>query len=437
MTTFPRNVNCYAKMAIVRHRAGLAADPLVNDLSADDGVDGSPDVGRPSPRNMRAHSPSNEGGSRIAFLDFLRSLAIILVLWDHLVGQWLGWRRRSWLPLTLVDRFGARPLGVIQDFGWLGVSLFFLISGFIISHVALNETRLVFATKRLLRIYPPLILAVVIAMAIERVREHWSIVDSGVGVVPHAHGLGDALWSASLLNYLEVPQPIVLGVAWSLVIEMLFYCMIFVVRPLLRRRGLASWLILCLVFVGLKSLRSFGPHYFLFVVSLSYVPVLVCGQAVWLRWMKRVPTWEFVAITLVAWVEFVYGLETIQPTFLAAGNEYGPSIVIAYALFVAALLGGSHLVARRWVSYVASRSYSLYLLHGPIGLVTLDASIGHLPYTACLALAIAVTLVATELSFRLVERPSQKLARTLLVRRGSTSTAPAMKAVTPSAGHVS
>jgi exopolysaccharide production protein ExoZ len=359
---------------------------------------------------------SRSRSDRIVFLDYLRSLAVLLVLWDHMVGQWLGWRRSGWLPLDKVDVYVTRPLDLIQDMGWLGVSLFFLISGFIISHVAATETRLEFSVKRLLRIYPPMILAVLVTMLFYVIRHHWQVIDSGVGIVPAVPSWHDALWSMTLVNYEMNPQPIVLGVAWSLVIEVCFYIMVFAIRPLLNYRGYASWTILAAVYVVLETMRHHGPHYFLLGVSISYIPLLVAGQALWLRWSGRVSTLHCAAITLVAWLIWIHGLATIQPTFLTAANSYGPSLLVAYGLFVVLLIRNPQIRSFKVVSFTAARSYSLYLLHAPVGLFVLDVLISHVSFTVALLAAVVAVFLAAEISYRFVELPTQRLGRRMLRR---------------------
>ncbi|MGX7681466.1 acyltransferase family protein [Jatrophihabitans sp. DSM 45814] len=376
---------------------------------------------------------------RILFLDYLRSSAVLLVLWDHMVGQWLGWNQRSWIPLKEVDRFVAGPLAIIQDFGWLGVSLFFLISGFIITHVAVSETSKAFAIRRILRIYPPLIVAVLAAVAIVVMRHWLSVGDSQLHRVPSMPTSSGTLWSMTLLNWVQSPQPIVLGVAWTLAIEVIFYLFVFAVRPLLGRKGLGTWLILGVIALVLWSMRMHGANYFLFAASVSYVPLLMLGQILWLMWSTRITVWHGVLLSVAAWIEFVVGLERLQPTFLTSANSYGVSVAIAYGAFVLAMLMNDRFPQPRIALFLANRSYSLYLLHGPIALFVLDATIGRFGFTASLVLAAAALLLSTELCYQLVERPSQRLAKLLTRRTASRpqTVAPSTLTATVAAGDTS
>ena len=93
---------------------------------------------------------------RLAHLDGLRGLAIALVLLFHAYAGWTGQ-----VP------YGAAyaDIGVFK-FGWLGVELFFLISGFVI-FMTLDKTASfgVFLYKRWVRLFPAMLLASALIVA--------------------------------------------------------------------------------------------------------------------------------------------------------------------------------------------------------------------------------------------------------------------------------
>jgi peptidoglycan/LPS O-acetylase OafA/YrhL len=103
-------------------------------------------------------------------IDPLRGAAILGVLLYHALGAsylhfqlpWKGqWRTTSpdW-TLNLLFPF---------TFGWAGVSLFFVISGFVIHHSTLRRSefsRSQFAARRFWRIYPPYVIAVLFFVAL-------------------------------------------------------------------------------------------------------------------------------------------------------------------------------------------------------------------------------------------------------------------------------
>jgi exopolysaccharide production protein ExoZ len=64
------------------------------------------------------------------------------------------------------------------------------------------------------------------------------------------------------------------------------------------------------------------------------------------------------------------------------------------------------------------RSYSLYLVHVPVGFTILTALVvtAKLPYTVALLVALVAVAIVTELAYRFVEKPSIRLGRRLTTR---------------------
>lgn len=345
--------------------------------------------------------------ARIGFLDWLRAAASLLVVWDHLVGEWLHAHSRGWLPLSIVQNYFTVPLVITQNLGWLGVVTFFLISGFIISSVSVTETTVAFVLKRVLRIFPPLIVAVLGTLLL-------TVADPGAATEMHGRiTLENVLLNFTLVNYLKVPQVVLVGVAWTLVIEVTFYGLMTFVARFLRSRlpAITPLLVMLAALWFLFTGRLFGPNYFLLAVTVSYLPLLVLGQLLWLRWSERISWLWFVGLTLGCWVLFVRGLWIYQPRWLDPAQSYGPSIILAYAVFVGLLAKNATIRTPVVVRFLAERGYSIYLIHWPVGRFVLDQLYGRLPFTAVLMITLAAILLVSEVVHRLVERPSQRLAR--------------------------
>ena len=110
-------------------------------------------------------------------LDGLRGLAVLIVVWHNvsLTGPGFG------------DGADAKVLGLISNLGWMGVELFFVLSGFLITGIlvdASNEPRPLrnFYMRRMLRIFPlyyaVLIVAFIILPALDA-RPAWSVAKDG------------------------------------------------------------------------------------------------------------------------------------------------------------------------------------------------------------------------------------------------------------------
>lgn len=342
----------------------------------------------------------------INFLNLLRGVAVLLVVYDHLGAIWPDAQGRSWIVTRVVRRWVSEPLGIIQDFGFFGVAVFFLISGFVITHVAQRESRLQFAVKRVLRIYPPLVVSILLIIAIAFIQDRPRL------------SFGQYLESFTLANYFRVPTFTASGVAWTLVIEMLFYLGVFITLPLLKKWPLvANAALLSSCALVILTARSFGSSYFLFAAAVAYVPYLLLGQLVYLRWSRRISTVDYAVFTLATYLVVVFGIRRIHTAFLPADNSYLISLGFAFAVFVVALMFEESIRVPGALARTSEISYSLYLIHGAIGFFVLDELVGRIPFTAAIAVAFGVGYCVAYVSHRFVELPSQRLARSLLNRR--------------------
>ncbi|MFI4966974.1 MAG: acyltransferase family protein [Caulobacterales bacterium] len=345
---------------------------------------------------------------RYVFLDYLRALAAWLVVWDHLANNFPNGQGLVFRPAELVRNNIAAPLGIIQDFGWFGVTVFFLISGFIISDRARVEGFSKFVVKRVLRIYPMLAIAVALACAF---------------MVPKAQvTLQNVALNLTLANYVMVPQVVLVGVAWTLVIEMVFY-ILTAATQFARESPHRIAFNLAVVALVIWKARAFGPQFFLFAASTSYLPILIAGQVVywWLAKRRLSAAWGF-AYLLVAYGLFLWGLRSMQPNFLPMTNSYLVSVAYALLLFVALL--HIRLPEQRVVRFLSDTSYSMYLLHGIVGWGVMLALMRRAPLSVAITAAAAASLAASYVTYRLVEQPSQRLARRLTRARRPAAATP-------------
>jgi peptidoglycan/LPS O-acetylase OafA/YrhL len=354
----------------------------------------------------------------IKSIAFLRGCAVLLVVWDHVIAGWTRGHGRSWIPLETVRDWFSDPLVIIQDFGFLGVAIFFLLSGYIISEVSTRESRAQFAIKRFLRIYPALIVSVLVLVGIDRIRPSFGLSD-------HSFGLAQSLWAMTLINYVRTAEGPVNGVAWSLVVEVLFYGLVFLCLPLLKRRPLVAVSVeLLVVFVVILMAKDFPidahqPNFFLLAASVAYLPLLFIGQAVWLWRSGRTDGRVASAIILVSWLLFVLGMRRIHTSFLEPANSYGVSVIVAVVLFVVAVINEDRIRLPRWIAAISVVSYSAYLVHGPLTEIVMDRLEPTFPFTVNLVIALLVLAVVALLMWRMVELPSQGFARWLLAARSS------------------
>jgi peptidoglycan/LPS O-acetylase OafA/YrhL len=346
--------------------------------------------------------------NRFVFLDLIRSVAAPLVFYSHVVEYWNNHGHSS--PVTdAISTYVNTPLSLLQDFGFFGVALFFLVSGFVVTHRASQERATEFTLKRVLRIYPVLF-AVVLLIGFFGGYLHLL----GAANLPKFTAL-NLVTNALLVNYFLLPQVVLILVAWTLAIEVVFYLLLLVLLPLIKRiTWVALTIELVLCWCAVEFARDFGGNVFLLAVTLSFLPVLLLGQICWAVWSGRIRFRYGALMGTAAWLIFVW-----------AGNRdmgrldhgYDSAVCIALLLFVALLLAEDHLRPTRAVSFLADRSYSIYLIHWFVALPLMAGLYPTVPAWLAIVCAVVATLMVVELSYRGIERPSQRLARRLTRRR--------------------
>ncbi len=343
-------------------------------------------------------------GMRFVLVDQLRALGALAVLWSHLVGAWLDANDRSWTGLDLGQAILTDPLGLRTNLGSFGVALFFFVSGFVITHAAYRETGRQFIVRRLLRIYPPLFFAVLVT---------WLV--SVVFLTPTAAGGPDHwLLQATLANWAISPLVIAIPVTWTLFIEVAFYLIVWASKPLLTRftAGVPIAVLAVSAFCAV-AMNSLGPSFFEAAHSLILLPVLAIGQLTYLVLTRRLPLLAGAGLAVASWLLLLYGLRQSRPEQIGEDMPWGASIAFAGLLFLLAVTLEGRFSGSRVLTVVAKRTYSVYLLHWPIGMTALTVTvIGlHLPYTVGLVIALVLVAGFTELSYRFVERPWIALSR--------------------------
>lgn len=351
---------------------------------------------------MRDSPPS----SRIVGIQALRGIAACAVVLSHMSGV-----EAKYLA-------GPTMLPALSRFGMVGVDLFFVLSGFIMTSMSVGKfgrggeaSR--FLTRRFLRIYPVYwawclpILAVFLMFP---------------GMVNSSHGRPDLLRSFLLLPQHNLP---LLLVAWTLVYEVFFYLVFAGALRWIRESRLAE--VLCL-----WAIVVIGGHWWLMpgstdpLLSLMFSPLLLefmMGCAVALC-VSRLNGRTAVAALALGAAGFLLGT-----VVFAAQGAWFPSDwhrTLVYGTSSAAVLAGvvawererGRTILHR-LSGLGDASYSLYLSHVPVmGMAGL--LIHHLlptarpaVHVAALLLTYAAALAGGFLSFRLLEAPMLRRSRDL------------------------
>ena len=378
-------------------------------------VTDEPEPEKPEPKpDEPAPEPAPEPvRTRVAFIDIGRAIAALLVVYAHFDLLFLrqNYNQSTWFT-DLVDNGLGAPLALSdQTIGAVAVPFFFMVSGFVVTPIAMKLGGLKFGTNRFFRVYPPVIVAVLLAAG-----AFW------IGLRPLTTGhpaksIGELLINLSLVNFIQAPTAAFVGVAWTLAVEVMFYLLLVAVVPLLRRMPwLALFVELDLVLVLLCTHGVGGPNWHAFVANVVYLTTPIMGQIIWAAWTKRIPPWLAGLYLLACWALFVWsGHLTIDQDYLPRPTPVGYALL----LFLLGLFAERYLKQRRVWTELSERSYSIYLLHGVIAFPVMHLVVKSVPVWLTVLIGLVVLAVGVELNFRLVERPSHNLGRMLARRLGA------------------
>jgi peptidoglycan/LPS O-acetylase OafA/YrhL len=370
---------------------------------------------------------------RIIFLDHLRAIACLLVVFGHIyLMGFNGYKEMlPWIPGLDGLLFGpdavqrnifTAPLLAVAlnagiNVGALGISLFFLISGFVILRAVERETPLVFLIRRVFRIYPVSIACVAVAAAATA----WYCSAAGVASPNTTASLAA---SALVFNGPTGTFP-ALPVTWSLEVELIFYCVMAGLAAT-GRLGFRALLVLCgicaLVTLALNAPNPVVPPTVTRVLAyLSFstfqIPYLLVGAMLY-RMTTAGDRLRGIVYTALSFGLFLLARLAYQSQL---GNRGGVDLVHglwALVIFGAALWHGMKWHWLRPLRWVADISYPLYLVHAPLAWIVLAVLARHGWGMASAGLiAGGVVILAAWLIHISIESPGRRLGAAITKRR--------------------
>ncbi|WP_433373711.1 acyltransferase family protein [Actinoplanes sp. CA-142083] len=353
-------------------------------------------------------TPRGETADRIVALDGLRLVAALMVAFFHYAGRAGGFE-------TVWGGTPAEIFPVLHhpaQYGWLGVELFFLISGFVICMSAWDRETVPFLRSRAIRLFPAYWAAVLITATVVH---FWP-------VVVQPANLSDVLLNLTMLQFpLGVPQ--VDGVYWTLWNEARFYLLfaLLVWRGLTLQRALwfgYGWLTLGAIAV------AGGEKWMLDVLQPAYSPLFVAGMAFFLihRFGSSLARWGLVAAAfllaqhnMLARVALEEGMDIHAPLSEKAAIL---TLAVFFGVLAVVALGWTSGVRWRWLTVAGLLTYPFYLIHEAIGWIIIHYTHGLAPHWLILTAVLLLMLAAAWLLHRLLERPiAGYLRRNLALRK--------------------
>lgn len=317
--------------------------------------------------------------TKLPQIQIARAIAALAVVYFH-----------SHIALKKLDADSLSPLPFLSEWGYLGVNLFFVISGYIIAMVVDRPgfTPTSFAVKRFVRIYPLYWVFLFSTLALELVYGHRFF----------SREASDAAGLFKNIAILPLQEMPIWAVGWSLEHEVLFYAMAAIIVPYAGIRGL----FVVVAAFGMTGLLFpvQGWDYHLFAGAQLD---LACGLLVYML-RDRLSRLGVIFPACVSIAGYALVAQEAPAWFLS-----GPMLLTALLNIPAAL-------AKRAGALIAigDASYSLYLGHWFV--FHFLSKVSPVPSWAGELFRVLAILISIELSFLLyrhVEKPLVALGRRL------------------------
>jgi peptidoglycan/LPS O-acetylase OafA/YrhL len=364
------------------------------------------------PGDLAVGERQTRRSERFVMLDGMRGLAALAVVFCHLLVPELS-KFSVALSSSIPDVFST-----LARHGDLGVEVFFVLSGFVIAY-SVRERKVTpnfvarFAARRALRLDPPYYFALLFAIAI------WAYyAPLGAGQVVAEMGgvrgvLANMFYLQDLLRY-RTP----LSIAWTLCLEVQFY--LAYIGLLCMAQLLANWLDSRCGKPVDGTVKPSGM-----VLMLVFFPLAIWSVISWNVSLDRfdfLGTWfRFFLGVMVSWVFtgqlsrwWLWGcaVALVLWGFRTADARGLTAVATAVLIDTAGRLGVlSTWLAARPVQLLGRVSYSLYLVHIPIGIGIANflwslSDKSTLVAVGCAGMAVVGSVLAAWLIFKLVEEPS-------------------------------
>jgi peptidoglycan/LPS O-acetylase OafA/YrhL len=346
-------------------------------------------------------------GNYIPEVDGLRFMAIFWVT---------GWMH---LPTMLNEHlyngklFGSSYIASVILEGGQGVPLFFMISGFILSlpfiKEKLKEVKKVplsqYYLRRLTRLEPPYLAALVIGFISVLVVKHYSFSD----MLPHFGA--SAIYMHNVVYNGATP---ILGVAWSLEVEVQFYilapflCFIFLIKNTAIRRCIL------LAAIALFAVYAWYSLWKQPVILPGFLCYFLCGMLLADLYESKHQSAANNRAGLLTGIVIFAGLPFIIS--LQHAGLYMLKIVLLFAAFYLVLFNNrlKKLFSGQVITIIGGMCYSVYLLHTLImsgvlrWLKTMPVMHGTVAVIIYAVVLVAAVLAVSAVFYKLIEQPCMR-----------------------------
>lgn len=335
---------------------------------------------------------------RIVALDLVRFFAAISVVLYHYVSE----VQAGFFYTTLE----------ITKFGYLGVPVFFIISGYVITMSASNRTAIQFAISRFVRLYPALWASILFTVAVTQFLSNKS------------YSLYQILANFTLLNdYMGLAD--VDGVYWTLKAEIKFYACIFLLIAFGIFKKHTTWLA---VWLGITIVYTFTnqPFFMGWFITPHYSSFFIAGVAFYLlkNGVKYSSTILVLSLILSSFKTFNQASGFIEDPEITDRLISVLVIVFFYCFMYCMGTGKINLNEKKIYTTLGAISYPLYLIHNMAGKAIIHRFSNTINEDLLIILTVLIMIMVSWLIFAVIEKPISKPLKnhlSILLKQGKST----------------
>lgn len=314
----------------------------------------------------------------ISAIDQLRGIASFSVCMYHIICTTIGFIHTPWI-LSLFS------------YGKFGVQVFFVISGFVIPYSLIKggynlKSMHLFLFKRFIRIEPPYVFAIIVALIYVYVREYIPGTND-INIKPTTRDL--LLHFGYLIPFFENAKWLN-DVFWTLAVEFQYYLLISILIPIfihkliyIRLLGYALIYMLGFFIMDARFITFWGP---LFLIGISYC----------LFYFEKIKLIEFILIQIPS-IAFIYLYINVE------------SLIFGYCTLLIIIIYPNF--KTKITNYLGQISYSLYLIHCLSGVLFVNLAshfVDSIPMKLLVIIGgILISIISAQVMYILIEKPSK------------------------------
>ncbi|CUX57704.1 acyltransferase family protein [Agrobacterium genomosp. 13] len=351
---------------------------------------------------------------RWIYVDSIRGIAALAVIYIHIAE--VAYKNR--FSTYVVEHYLFYFFSEYFDLGKIAVVMFFAVSGFVIPFSLLKANKAPlrsFAISRFFRLYPA----------------YWGSMILALLIIPQLRGdvftLSQIIANGTMLQQF-LGQQNILGVYWTLQIEILFYvvsAMLFYVRLLHKPEAAAGAVVFFLLCAVAMGAARYGTGIKLPVAIPLGLTVMFWGL-LWRHGAGEEASAHMRRLILATSLLIIFTVPVVSLLSYNVDMGFGETwyrYTIAYyaGMALSALFTTKLRITHPVFVWLGAISYSVYLL-GPVAQPIVEyvlpyRQLAPYPVHVTIILTFALTVIMAYVSYRFIELPSQKLGKKLASRQ--------------------